>query len=87
LAMVENNDARPPRRTSAEPPAAASTSETRVKKRRGVGTVSPRRINDLLAWIDEAQNVHRTWARNALIVLGVVVVLLLVALRTGLLRP
>lgn len=87
MAMSEDADARTPRETPAEPPPGAFTRETRVKKRRGAGTVSPRRINELLAWIDEAQGVHRTWARNALIVLGAVFVLLLAALKTGLLRP
>jgi hypothetical protein len=45
---------------------------------------SRRAISDLLEWIDEAQTAQRTWARNALLVVGTIAVLLWLALRLGL---
>jgi len=53
-------------------------------RRRGAMPPSRRAISDLLEWIDEAQTAQRTWARNALLVVGTIAVLLWLALRLGL---
>jgi hypothetical protein len=57
------------------------------RKRPGVKRPSPRAVNGVLEWIDEAQSTQSTWARNALVVVGLVGVLLWLALRLGLLGP
>jgi len=56
-------------------------------RRRGYGVMPPsRRSNSgLLQWIREAQATQRTWARNALIAFGILFVILLLAMRLGLL--
>jgi hypothetical protein len=46
---------------------------------------SQRAITGVLAWIDDAETANRTWARNLLAVLAMIVTLLLLAFRTGLL--
>ena len=55
------------------------------RKRPGVTPPSRRAIQDVVQWIDEAEIANRTWARNALIVVAVVVALVLLAARLGLL--
>jgi len=59
--------------------------ENAHSRRRGVTAPSPRAVAAVLAWIDAAEAANRTWARNLLEVLAVIVALLLLAFRSGLL--
>ncbi len=59
-------------------------SDHRGQKRRGVTWASDRAVSGVLQWIDDAEASGRTWARNALAVIGVLLALLVIALKTGL---
>jgi hypothetical protein len=54
-------------------------------KRRGARPPSRRAIGDLLEWIDDAHTAQRTWARNTLLLVSTIAVLVWVMLRLGLL--
>jgi hypothetical protein len=56
------------------------------QRRPGVKRPSPRAVNNVLVWINEAQSTQRRWARNALIVVCLVGTVLCLAVRFGLLR-
>ena len=83
--MAENADPRPAAGTSAEAAGAGPGKKVRSKHHRTVMAPSQRAITGVLAWIDDAETANRTWARNLLAVLAMLVVLLLLAFRTGLL--
>jgi hypothetical protein len=48
---------------------------------------SSRAIGAVLEWIDEAHEDQRSWARNSLVVVAVLMGALLVALKSGLVGP
>ncbi len=63
----------------------AGTVDGRDSERRcGVRWPSDRAVSGVLQWIDEAEASGRTWARNALVVIGLLLAVLWLALKTGL---
>jgi len=83
--MTENTHSAPAAGTCAEAAGARPGKKVQRKYHRKVTAPSPRAVTGVLAWIDDAETANRTWARNLLAVLAIIVALFLLAFRTGLL--